>query len=100
MRPIGDVEYIDELFLIAFDIRNINFWIHTFENVLFNSGDIFQNIIEANDAFLWNDYFKFGEHLGRIISDLFIVSTLDGGYLENLSYTLETMDPRWSPSHS
>ena len=34
------------------------------------------------------------------MSDLFIVSTLDGGYLENLAYTLETLDARWSPSHS
>ena len=38
--------------------------------------------------------------MGRIISDLFMVSTLDGGYLENLAYTLETIDPAWNPSQS
>lgn len=40
MAPIGDVEYIDELFVDSFDVRNYKFWIHIFENVLFNSGDI------------------------------------------------------------
>lgn len=49
MRPIGDVEYIDELFVDSFDIRNLNFWIHMFENVLFNSGDIYQNFIFSNE---------------------------------------------------
>ncbi len=60
MRPIGDIEYIDTLFLEAFDIRNFNFWIHVFENVLFNSGDIYQNIIYANDMFTKEDFKGFG----------------------------------------
>ena len=100
MRPVGDIEYIDELFVDSFDIRNLNFWIHIFENVLFNSGDIYQNIIYSHQSFVASEWFYFGGHLGKIMSDLFIVSTLDGGYLENLAYTLETLNTRWNPSHS
>jgi len=47
MRPIADIEYLDTLFLDSFDLRNYNFWIHIIENVLFNSGDIYQNIITS-----------------------------------------------------
>lgn len=48
-----------------------NLYFHLYENFVFNSGDVVQNMLDAEDNLRKRDFTPFGINIGNIVADLF-----------------------------
>ena len=46
-RLYTDFEYVDRILTSFSDIRNLSIWTHLLENIMYNFGDILQNIMKG-----------------------------------------------------
>ena len=77
MRLVSDVEYLDIIFGLFSDVRNTKAWTHLIENVMFNFGDIMENITQGKRSLALKRWNTYGESLGRILNDVFYNSPID-----------------------
>mmetsp|Transcript_2071 Transcript_2071/g.3660 ORF Transcript_2071/g.3660 Transcript_2071/m.3660 type:complete len:185 (+) Transcript_2071:218-772(+) len=79
----NDVKFLDEIFTIFDQANSVNMYLHIFENLMFNTGDILFNLIEAKKDINNFDYNGLGLTSGRIIVDLFYSNPIDASVWTN-----------------
>ena len=82
-RVLYDIEYFDKLVTQYSRVSNYEIWFRFFDNILFNIGDIFQNMINAQDNLGKGKYYEYGENVGSIVSDLFFINARDIDFVWN-----------------
>lgn len=76
-RIMKDIEYLEEQFILLPQFKNLSMWTHLLENVVFNYGDVLQNLKEANESIAEANYTNYGKSIGRIIADVFFINSID-----------------------
>ena len=71
------MEYIDSIFKIFDSYTQLAMTVHLLENVMWNLGDVLQNLIEARTNLENKDFKAYGQNAGQIVSDFFFVSPVD-----------------------
>jgi hypothetical protein len=74
---LTDIEYMDEIFKIFDDVGDLSLYTHLLDNIMWNLGDVLQNIIEARVNLENREYKDYGQNIGQIVSDIFFVNPVD-----------------------
>lgn len=70
-----------------------SFGIDTGYNVMWNFADIYMELADASDAMGEQDYYRFGENVGKIITDTFVKNPLDVSWNLNNSNVFMAENP-------
>ena len=74
LRVLLDEKYMEFVFTLYNSYNAKVFWnlyFHIFENIAFNIGDVFQNIMQAQSNLVERKFRPFGKNIGHIVADLF-----------------------------
>jgi hypothetical protein len=55
------------------------------ENILFNTVDIYLELVDGAESLAIDDYENFGANIGKIVSDIFIKNPIDFAWQKNNS---------------
>lgn len=77
MRILSDLEHLEEDFSLLDDISSTALWVHLFENLMFNLGDIIKNVQLAPKNLEIGEYYEYGLHIGEIIADVIFLNPSD-----------------------
>ena len=58
------------------NVKNPDLWFWLIKNVMFNMGDVFRNMYEAQVNLLKKEFTLYGRNIGRIVGDFFYVNPM------------------------
>ena len=77
VRIVADIEHLENDFYYLDSIGSTQLFIHIFENLMFNLGDIIKNVQLAPERIEAGDYQGYGRNIGEIIADVVYINPSD-----------------------